>query len=590
MIYDLEERIARIERLKTELPDLREKALSALEQGDLNGCLEQAYKAIHLIPKDVLEQNFVIDYNGQDMEQFELSWEHIAAQLISTDVSELEDRGIDELSESALDEEQFRTAVVGVLEKSVSVVAEINRQTAEEHKEQISLVVENIFLGNIRQALSGIEEIYSQTTDMPQLKYLGGEIIERCGQENLANNIFLQAASDPKKNFMPQSSRLAISRNQVITYQGPFMHAQTIVEKTYSDELSCLREFWTSMIFKDLLGEGVQVPVFYYNKTAFYKHAGQRTLADLLQDKKDETTVAKLIKAAKVLARVHHTTQIWTDITKRPYEQSLNMGNLRWYTATMLEKIGKEKARKAISVDYAVQRDDSYFTNKIRQTLFLYGQDDPRLIVPQRAQELILHGYSIVNQRLKKIRKAYYKDHNPRNIMFNRGGEMILIDWESCKLLPYLIDLVSLTEFDPGLLSEEQIQEIFLEYAREDESLRTEIPRNKLDEFTETNEGLNGGKKLDTVLYEKIDRQEYLYSRVHRHLEFLGYRTRDFLAMNPDDAMFEEARRRDGHLTTVIDILDKLRSTEEEREYDQLTQVYNGVSMIQELNLKVNGH
>ena len=156
--------------------------------------------------------------------------------------------------------------------------------------------------------------------------------------------------------------------------------------------------------------------------------------------------------------------------------------------------------------------------------------------------EKFFHEYRLlIAEHLSRAQGFYYKDNNPRNILYE-DGIIREIDFEKNLLKSPLIDIVSTTEFS-NYHEKEFSEEMVKKYYND----QNNIIENDLDEFLK--------------LYE--------YARVQRHLELAGYRSRPgnnvdseiipFHIMNAYDALINiTSFQKENNFQHIIETLEKL--------------------------------
>lgn len=163
--------------------------------------------------------------------------------------------------------------------------------------------------------------------------------------------------------------------------------------------------------------------------------------------------------------------------------------------------------------------------------------------------QALLDNYDVVNDHLTSIENnPHYLDYNLRNVMLLRGGNAGKIDIEGRRSFPALIDLVNILEFERSYLSDE---------------LRDTIINLYLNEMKS-----HFGNEDYTEL-----RMDYSYSALHRHLELVGYRIRDFSAAKDSDNRFRNLFYTQHHIEYAVSHINYLLEKDTSLNDDQIRQL-----------------
>jgi len=154
-----------------------------------------------------------------------------------------------------------------------------------------------------------------------------------------------------------------------------------------------------------------------------------------------------------------------------------------------------------IALEDILERENGFFTRRIRE-VFIELSSAYGLSIPEEAKRKILENHKVIEERLLKAERAFYKDANPMNWLVSYN-DVTAIDFESNYLMPAQLDLVSLLEFGETDLTEEEKRRYIEKYAEKREK--------------------STGRKIDR---EKFYR-DYDYAAYQRHLELAGYTSRD---------------------------------------------------------------
>jgi hypothetical protein len=243
---------------------------------------------------------------------------------------------------------------------------------------------------------------------------------------------------------------------------------------------SLMQEYTNTRYFHEKLGTRVAEPLaLVQHEDRDYlitKTAGNTNLARAMRGKNQNERARLLKRAAKLLAHIHCRA-----------EQGEDEGKM------LLRDIANE--------------DPDYYQKRIENILFHYDDADVTITIDDDDRRAIMESYSAIASGLRGLPTGYYSDHSPNNTVVNDYGELVEIDFEGDKSLPCHLDLVTLLEFGSAYACEGQERSIVNEYLKEKRRLT--------------------GKKTD--LNEFM--QAYPYAAVQRHLELIGYRSRDVLGM-----------------------------------------------------------
>ena len=209
--------------------------------------------------------------------------------------------------------------------------------------------------------------------------------------------------------------------------------------------------------------------------------------------------------------------------------------------ATLLAKIhaaAQDMEEKGeLTLADVVNENQGYYLKRIEDILFHYDDKDATITVEEQDRQTIRENYDAITRGLDGLPTEYYKDHTLQNIVVNYFGELVAIDFEGKKKLPPQIDLVTLLEFGAEYITDRQRRKIIGKYLQEKERLT--------------------GRKQDFEAFM----QAYPYAAVQRHLELIGYRSRDVVGViesGQTERIDEEFQRRNYHLAKAAEHIKNL--------------------------------
>lgn len=292
-------------------------------------------------------------------------------------------------------------------------------------------------------------------------------------------------------------------------------------------------EFDTTSRFFSVLGNLVAQPVAMTTVAGreylATKTAGAETLTRALPKLSKRQRTKKLEEAAKLLARIHAAAQ------------------------------GLEARGELRLADVAKDNQD-YYLRRIEDILFHYDDKDATITVEEQDRQTIRENYDAITRGLDRLPTEYYKDHTLQNIVVNYFGELVAIDFEGKKKLPPQIDLVTLLEFGAEYINDRQRRKIISTYLQEKEKLT--------------------GRMQDFEAFM----QAYPCAAVQRHLELIGYRSRDVVGViesGQTERIDEEFQRRNYHLEKAEEHIKKLTSsTKDDEQRKKLERLYAALQNI----------
>jgi hypothetical protein len=402
---------------------------------------------------------------------------------------------------------------------------------------KLAQIIIDIFDNKIAKATEETDTLARENKDLPEARFLLADLLELQGEPLRAQIWYTDALGTRIKERGLKPDFFTESRNKVYILRWELFPSGTVFMKQYSDRQTLTDEWNNSSVFRQFLRGGVQVPLLNldeFNKSLLFKAAGEKTLAERMRDVSDSEKMRLLRTAAVMLARIH---VFGTNLYKRGLPPDSTVTELH--------------------INDVVGQDKDYFTGKIDDTLFRYYAEEPETTISQRLQDKVLSSHAVINARLAGASRDFYKDHNPRNIVVDPLDDITAIDFESSKMLPCQIDLVSLLEFGSMYVTEKQKQAVIDAYINEKERLlETDIDRG---EFLWT----------------------YQYARVQRHLEMVGYRSRDYRLEEDIPKRNADLKRKQCHLRAAADAIAGLKAHESgSGTSDMLTYLHEGVTEI----------
>lgn len=408
----------------------------------------------------------------------------------------------------------------------------------------ISKVIDQIHAGQFHEAQYELFELGRREGDEPSFLFISAVLSKAMGKTRDADELYSMAVSDKIRESGFPLEFYNESRNKVYTIRWKDFPAGLIYAKEYREEEVAHTEFANTYLFRQFLGECVQRPIVkHYDKNplAFFRAAGDHTLQELLMERPNRKTVKFLKQAAKMLAHIHV-------FGTKVYRQGM-----------------PPHASIDIKIEDPVNDDSKAFTSKIIETLLKYSEDDPAQTIQQTTKEKLLTAHDTLNHVLKGIERDFYKDHNPRNIIIG-GGQITAIDFETSKMLPCQIDLISLLEFGPNYLTEKQRKHVIESYIKRKEQLS----------HRRINRGL--------FMYH------YAHARVQRHLELAGYRSRDSILAKDELVREEELSRKRYHLASALHASHDIKEMSEKSSTKDTTALYYAIKETYDVELKRHRH
>ncbi|MBW2972251.1 hypothetical protein KY359_04415 [Candidatus Woesearchaeota archaeon] len=412
---------------------------------------------------------------------------------------------------------------------------------------EVAKIVCAIFNNDVKEAVDIVCSTIHSGKEMPELQFILGDLYEKTGQHLLAKVEHRQAISRRIAERGMPVEFFTESRNRVYRIRWDIFPSGTVYAKEYTDRRSMLDEWNNTLLFRQFIGGSIQQMLSENlddTATLFFRSAGETTLQSHLNNGVSGSTMRMLKESARLLARIH---VFGTEVYRRGLPPKACVSDM--------------------NIKDVVEKDGRYFTHKLGETLFGYDLETPAFRISKDAQSKITEGHSLLNDRLASAEREFYKDHNPRNIAIDVLGNPAAIDFESAKLLPCQLDLVSLLEFGADILSERQKRRVIEAYIREKEMI--------LD------------KRIDRDMFMEL----YHYARVQRHLEMVGYRSRDYCMIEDIPKKKAEFRRRQHHLAAAVAAIDALAEWECHLPIiSSLNTLREGVAEIYDEDLKLNGH
>ncbi|HII71916.1 TPA: phosphotransferase [Candidatus Woesearchaeota archaeon] len=260
--------------------------------------------------------------------------------------------------------------------------------------------------------------------------------------------------------------------------------------------------------------------------------AGTETLMDVVKGNDDERKRWLLKDAARLLARIHTTGNSIFNCMRLTAEELIEAGYDDFFHKKVKDTYGAIEARMEWPAG-------EHFTQRVKDILFTYANEETGLAIDGNSRDRIVRGHAAVNDHLLQLEMEYYKDHNPRNVVLDDLDNLIAIDFETLKVAPCQIDLVSLLEFGSDYITEDERRDV-------------------IEEYLKVKEKLSG---------REIDREEFMlgyrYAQVQRHIELIGYCSRDrAITMHPE----EESKRQKYHIEKAKEAVSRLiAQTRDER-------------------------
>jgi hypothetical protein len=285
-----------------------------------------------------------------------------------------------------------------------------------------------------------------------------------------------------EQRFLPMGE----SRNEVLEYAANQFLKQLLVFKRcgIKDRQRLIDERENVQYFRRYLGNKVVESLAYveHEGKAYHitLHGSGRTLEHVLQVGRPEDQELALKSAAGLLARIH---------------------------AVELTCL----ANPATSADYYSGRLQDVFYRQLASL----GQ---QVSIPEGLSKLLDESGRRVQRALADSVQGAYKDANPRNWLIEKDGFAVAIDFEHRVRLPVHLDLVSLLEFGPAVVVDDESLQYFLNPLSRVRCARP--AKTVLDTYFS-----------DLNLHDEYDCAEFLehyrWAALQRHLELAGYRLRD---------------------------------------------------------------
>lgn len=354
---------------------------------------------------------------------------------------------------------------------------------------KVQRVAKAVVEGDKHRTISSVRELVKRNPRDHNMLFLFAETYDLHGAEGLAQIQWERGLEIfSKSDILERRFRITgDNRNEFLTsggaeyVSGLFGIKRSRNEDSESLDESIEREYQITAHFNDIMNDIVAQPIgpFHLDGRSYFmtKIAGKETLHDRLQKKDWYVEQNHVRDAIKLLAQVH----------------------------THGEALEQDAG---IKLDDILDDNPHYFTRKLQMVFFGNLKNDPVVKMVQPEWEIIEEAHELINDRLAQQPRTFYKDHNPKNIVMGTYGGQVLIDFESNLLLPPQLDLVSLLEFGHRYLTDREIKGHVKAYMKEMKNLGTEFEKKPF---------LAG----------------YHYAAVQRHLEFIGYRSRDANAGAP---------------------------------------------------------
>ncbi|MBN1543958.1 hypothetical protein JW898_00685 [Candidatus Woesearchaeota archaeon] len=309
------------------------------------------------------------------------------------------------------------------------------------------------------------------------------------------------------------------NRNKVFKVRWESLPETIFYAKEYSTEEAKNTEAANTALFRAYLKHSIQrimtLSASRRPDITVFSAAGNQTLDDIIARGRSRKLMKALKEAARLLARIHI---LGTTVHQRGLPPEAQISEYK--------------------ISDPVQTDPEYFLHKLDRTLFAFGRDAPPFMISAAEKDNMREGHAAINQHLAEAERDFYKDHNPRNIVIDDMGHAVAIDFESAELLPCQLDLVSLLEFGGDYLTGRQKRMIISEYLLEKEALLR--------------------KNIDRRAFMRT----YTYAQAQRHLEMIGYRTRDALTAADEQKKDAEIRRREYHIRTAARAIHEISCAE----------------------------
>ncbi len=308
--------------------------------------------------------------------------------------------------------------------------------------------------------------------------------------------------------------------------------------KKYTDHSIMKREVLYSDMFLQKIGHSIQQPVAVSRDErdqtilTVMRSAGDRTLDHMIERGQKRKLKMVLRQAAVMLARIH---VLGTEV----YRRGLPPGS------SSINEIDIEAPRKG----------EDHFKERIKR--MLSADDMCSGTICRGALEKIIDSYNPVDNVLTGAPKEFYKDHNPRNIVIDGLDRITCIDFESSRMAPPQIDLISLLEFGAAYAGQRTRDVVVKEYLQEVARLRRKEP--DVQQFMEL----------------------YSYARVQRHLEMIGYRTRDSKKAQDPAKVQAEIRRKKYHAMQAAESVRNLMEHADMETRRRMRGVYEGTAEIE---------
>jgi hypothetical protein len=355
-----------------------------------------------------------------------------------------------------------------------------------------------------------------------QLAY--ANILEITGRKNKAEKLWELALGSNILLFEKDFRKFGESRNEVLVHDKEQQDSNTLYIRRYNllrnffvkrslPGTSLKQESEMTRYFSAKLGTSVAEAVAIVNidnrDYLVTKTAGDKTLSQFISDSTPRKKMKNLKEAARLLAQIHKTA-----------------------------KEGEESGEIALT---DITKDNpNYYAQRIDEILFLYDDADMTITIEEKDRTVIRENYHVITHKLLQLPASYYKDHSPNNIVINDFEEMVALDFESRKKLPPQLDLVTLLEFGHDYIDEKEKKGIIKSYLKERN--KKSCTKTDLDEFM----------------------LGYDYIAVQRHLELVGYKSRDVLGMidsrESSDTLWKEFEKRNYHLRKACESIETLIS------------------------------
>jgi len=269
-------------------------------------------------------------------------------------------------------------------------------------------------------------------------------------------------------------------RNEVLFYkpeQSVFL-AGTLVYKRNPDPTGLQIEEANLRFLRSRLGNRVVRVLDAFQDTGFQYlallYAGDRTLADNAPKpgQEQDKYVEQVRKCLDLLVEIQYVMEVNID---------------------------------TIALDPVGQREESYFTNRLRDIFFGQLKQHGTTVDPD-AEEVVMRVHGYINDELRALPRdqlAFYTDANPGNWFIDEQGRITRGDLESNRLLPIYFDLLLLFDFLGETLGERDRGELEFHY------LKARARRF--------------GTPIDHQAFGRMKR----IAGYHKHLEQAGYKARD---------------------------------------------------------------